>query len=405
MSDEEEEDVVNNNNAASNTIQRSDFVRRSVRNVGQERKTYTEVNLEGKPMYRSGLESQKKKKRKKKNKKVNEKFRRRRDLNSIYRLIPLPWTTRNQEYVVEKILDWRPDASSASSPRSPRSPRRPVRFASESSGDFLVKWKRKCYADSTWVPARALKDMLGNSIRMLRTFVNDFGQRKRELKMLAEKDMLESVHYDHDYEVVERVLRIEQDSYGEKWCLVKWTGLQYSDCTWERMSEDSSRVPESLVKRLRRVDSSTYSSQAVSRPRANDYKKIDSPSLWPGTSLQLRSYQLEGVNWLLYNWFQKRSSILADEMGLGKTIQTIAFLRHLSMNQNLKGPYLIIAPLVTVRQWMREISIWWSDAYVGSLSLPQTHTHTHTHTHTYSHTQIRNPVPWFRSISRNHSCI
>ena len=34
--------------------------------------------------------------------------------------------------------------------------------------------------------------------------------------------------------------------------------------------------------------------------------------------LKLRSYQLEGVNWLLWNWFNKRSCILADEMGLGK---------------------------------------------------------------------------------------
>lgn len=35
-------------------------------------------------------------------------------------------------------------------------------------------------------------------------------------------------------------------------------------------------------------------------------------------ALKLRSYQLEGVNWLLWNWFNKRSCILADEMGLGK---------------------------------------------------------------------------------------
>ena len=55
--------------------------------------------------------------------------------------------------------------------------------------------------------------------------------------------------------------------------------------------------------------------------------------------------------------------ILADEMGLGKTIQTIAFLRHMAKNQSVQGPFLIIAPLVTVRQWMREISIWWNEAY------------------------------------------
>ena len=123
------------------------------------------------------------------------------------------------------------------------------------------------------------------------------------------------------------------------------------------------RVPVALVKRLKRADSNTYSTQVPNRPRPNEFKKIESPSLWPGTSLRLRSYQLEGVNWLLFNWFQRRSSILADEMGLGKTIQTIAFLRHLATNQSVQGPFLIIAPLVTVRQWMREISIWWNEAY------------------------------------------
>jgi SNF2 family DNA or RNA helicase len=29
---------------------------------------------------------------------------------------------------------------------------------------------------------------------------------------------------------------------------------------------------------------------------------------------KLRNYQQEGVNWLLFNWWNKRSCILADEM-------------------------------------------------------------------------------------------
>lgn len=38
---------------------------------------------------------------------------------------------------------------------------------------------------------------------------------------------------------------------------------------------------------------------------------------------------VQGVNWLLWNWWNNRSSILADEMGLGKTIQTVGFLDQL----------------------------------------------------------------------------
>jgi SNF2 family DNA or RNA helicase len=41
---------------------------------------------------------------------------------------------------------------------------------------------------------------------------------------------------------------------------------------------------------------------------------------------QLRDYQLEGLNWLIYSWLQNHNCILADEMGLGKTIQCVAFI-------------------------------------------------------------------------------
>jgi SNF2 family DNA or RNA helicase len=74
----------------------------------------------------------------------------------------------------------------------------------------------------------------------------------------------------------------------------------------------------------------------------------------------LHPYQLIGVNWLAYNWHQGRSCILADEMGLGKTVQIIAFCRYLYLKQNLKGPFLVLAPLSTLAHWQRHFSTWWS---------------------------------------------
>jgi hypothetical protein len=38
---------------------------------------------------------------------------------------------------------------------------------------------------------------------------------------------------------------------------------------------------------------------------------------------------MEGLNWLLYNFHQKKNVILADEMGLGKTIQIISLFASL----------------------------------------------------------------------------
>ena len=49
------------------------------------------------------------------------------------------------------------------------------------------------------------------------------------------------------------------------------------------------------------------------------------------SGLKLRSYQVDGLNWILRSWYAERGSILADEMGLGKTAQTISALEHLAV--------------------------------------------------------------------------
>src|SRR4051812_33822453 len=45
-------------------------------------------------------------------------------------------------------------------------------------------------------------------------------------------------------------------------------------------------------------------------------------------------------------------------MGLGKTIQTIAFLEYLRVNQSIRGPFMVLAPLTTLSNWQREIEKW-----------------------------------------------
>uniref|UniRef100_A0A453CFA2 Helicase ATP-binding domain-containing protein n=2 Tax=Aegilops tauschii subsp. strangulata TaxID=200361 RepID=A0A453CFA2_AEGTS len=73
------------------------------------------------------------------------------------------------------------------------------------------------------------------------------------------------------------------------------------------------------------------------------------------TGGQLKSYQIKGVKWLISLWQNGLNGILADQMGLGKTIQTIGFLTHLKGN-GMHGPYMIIAPLSTLSNWVNEIS-------------------------------------------------
>ncbi|KAH1266996.1 ATP-dependent DNA helicase DDM1 [Glycine soja] len=73
------------------------------------------------------------------------------------------------------------------------------------------------------------------------------------------------------------------------------------------------------------------------------------------TGGKLKNYQLKGVKWLISLWQNGLNGILADQMGLGKTIQTIGFLSHLKA-KGLDGPYMIIAPLSTLSNWVNEIS-------------------------------------------------
>lgn len=73
------------------------------------------------------------------------------------------------------------------------------------------------------------------------------------------------------------------------------------------------------------------------------------------TGGKLKPYQLKGVKWLISLWQNGLNGILADQMGLGKTIQTIGFLAHLKGN-GLDGPYMVIAPLSTLSNWVNEIS-------------------------------------------------
>ncbi|XP_014487860.1 PREDICTED: lymphoid-specific helicase-like [Dinoponera quadriceps] len=68
---------------------------------------------------------------------------------------------------------------------------------------------------------------------------------------------------------------------------------------------------------------------------------------------KLRDYQQDGLQWLKVLYENGLNGILADEMGLGKTIQVIALLCHLIEKQQA-GPYLIIAPLSTIPNWMLE---------------------------------------------------
>jgi SNF2 family DNA or RNA helicase len=113
--------------------------------------------------------------------------------------------------------------------------------------------------------------------------------------------------------------------------LVKWRGLSYDECTWERWGDIKSWYQEVwLFWYLQRPPRNLKA--AITSPPIQEYKKLALSPIFgeskliesaeeggvPVDGLQLRDYQLEGVNWLMWNWWHKRPCVLADEMGLGK---------------------------------------------------------------------------------------
>eukprot|EP01128_Nolandella_sp_AFSM9_P007288 TRINITY_DN3948_c0_g1_i1.p1 TRINITY_DN3948_c0_g1~~TRINITY_DN3948_c0_g1_i1.p1 ORF type:complete len:811 (-),score=128.48 TRINITY_DN3948_c0_g1_i1:318-2750(-) len=100
---------------------------------------------------------------------------------------------------------------------------------------------------------------------------------------------------------------------------------------------------------------SSKDSFAVSGEMPPHLAHLKQPSLL--VNGQLKTYQIVGVHWLIQLFDNGANGILADEMGLGKTVQTIGLLAHL-WEQKLHGPFLIVAPLSTLSNWVNEISKW-----------------------------------------------
>lgn len=75
----------------------------------------------------------------------------------------------------------------------------------------------------------------------------------------------------------------------------------------------------------------------------------------PGISRTLKSYQLEGLNWMLQQEkSQYKGGLLGDEMGMGKTIQAVSLLVS---DYPVGKQSLVVVPPVALMQWQSEIKV------------------------------------------------
>ncbi|MEZ4826312.1 MAG: DEAD/DEAH box helicase [Bacteroidia bacterium] len=69
---------------------------------------------------------------------------------------------------------------------------------------------------------------------------------------------------------------------------------------------------------------------------------------------ELRNYQFQGYNWLMFMKSHNMGAILADDMGLGKTLQALTLLQKLKESGESQPPTLVILPTSLVHNWKNE---------------------------------------------------
>ena len=165
-------------------------------------------------------------------------------------------------------------------------------------------------------------------------------------------------------------LEYVQDKYSKLWCW-KITGKlaidkisSLSSKAWygenenEVIIEDSTdsikqlkllmdRYPLEILSKTvwQRKIVKTYAPKPTLPPIKHKLKRAKPGDQFRG---KLMNFQKEGLDFLLKS---SGNALLADEMGLGKTVQTLSYVS----TEKQTFPVLIVAPLVTLNNWEREV--------------------------------------------------
>ncbi|KAM0057228.1 putative DNA helicase chromatin regulator PHD family [Helianthus debilis subsp. tardiflorus] len=208
------------------------------------------------------------------------------------------------------------------------------------SYEFLVKWVGKSHLHNTWVAESQLKVIA-----------------KRKLDNYKFKYGRTVINISEDkWKVPQRVIAKDGSSH----VFVKWTGLPYDECTWEKTDEPVVMKSSHLIDLFNLFEQQTLEKEAAKNETFKEkgidvITLIEQPKELKGL---LFPHQLEALNWLRKCWSKSKNVILADEMGLGKTISASAFLSSLYFEFKARLPSLVLVPLSTMPNWMAEFSLW-----------------------------------------------
>ncbi|KXX81803.1 Chromatin remodeling factor mit1 [Madurella mycetomatis] len=308
-----------------------------------------------------------------------------------------------EEEKVDKVVAWRPV-----NPQSYTQGQNITDF-DEDDLEYLLKWENKSYNHCLWMPGAWSFCVMTRTMRQAfirRTFgeiaedAPDGERHNDSLLRWTEKeaiydvwitpDIILDVHYaprsredERKYRAKSRKDKFEDDLHRVFHVVkifVKFEGLGYDDAVWDTPpTPDRESIYEAFLDAYREYLNGKHFKPEPWRDmkeRIDEFRRLDFKSAIRVTEQpkglrrgKLMQYQIDGLNWVLYNYRHERSVILADEMGLGKTIQVVALLSNFIQEQPRIWPFLIVVPNSTCPNWRREIKKWAPDlrvvAYYG----------------------------------------
>ncbi|KAI9226098.1 MAG: P-loop containing nucleoside triphosphate hydrolase protein, partial [Piptocephalis tieghemiana] len=264
-------------------------------------------------------------------------------------------------------------------PLSPSLPSSPEPFPPDKELSCLVKFANLSYRHCEWVPGDWLRSVqpvrLGAYERQYKSSLRHGTLLKPLTQDEAIPDRWTRPEKILDVEFIRGLSgqKVRPALAGElrrvKGVLVKWQGLEYEDITWEDAFDIADPAYSdylSAYRAWRLAEVAAVESRNLRVPRElGDIRKdlppfrklLKQPKSVGTEGRTLLGYQLEGLNWLAWRWWQGKPALLADEMGLGKTVQVAAFLSLIAQRVGA-SPALLVVPMALIRNWQRELAIW-----------------------------------------------
>ncbi|RVX75379.1 hypothetical protein B0A52_00732 [Exophiala mesophila] len=269
------------------------------------------------------------------------------------------------QHQIDTLVAWRPVNIDAYVPGTT------VDRMQENEKEYLVKWRAQSYFRTTWMPGLWVWGIVAAGTRA------SFAKKpENQLPKMTTADAIPEDFFRVDAVLDVRYSSVVRNSTKEidlarakevDMAFVKFRALGYEDAIWEKPPSyaDSDRwndfqtAYEDYVRKLHlSVPPRTTLQRHLAHIRTLDFSALDRKQQPPNlTGGEMMAYQLEGLNWLTYQWFKSQNAILADEMGLGKTIQLVAFFAALVQDHKC-WPFLVVVPNSTCPNWRREIQKW-----------------------------------------------